>query len=65
MLEFVDGRPQFTKVFARPAIVVEDDVSLNGARHAIHDAHLGCFVAHSIASQVIAETILSLRVKGR
>ena len=55
ILEFVDGRYQFTKVIVHPSVVVRTSDGVEPAERAIHDAHKGCLIAHSIKAEVLVE----------
>lgn len=55
MLEYVDGRYQFTRIILRPIIKVESQEAIEQAREILADAHKGCFVSNSINCEVIIE----------
>lgn len=55
ILEFIDGRYQFTKVIVHPSVVVRTAEGVEPAEKAIHDAHKGCLIAHSIKAEVLVE----------
>jgi organic hydroperoxide reductase OsmC/OhrA len=61
VLEFIEGRYQFTKVFVRPSIVVQTAEGVKGAERAIHDAHKGCLIAHSIKAEVFVEPDIKIQ----
>jgi organic hydroperoxide reductase OsmC/OhrA len=55
LLEFHEGKYQFTKVYVRPEIVVETTDAVEQAKKTIHDAHQKCLISNSIRSEVILE----------
>jgi organic hydroperoxide reductase OsmC/OhrA len=59
-LEFHEGKYQFTKVYVRPVIVVENAEVVAQTEKTIHDAHEKCLIANSIRSQVIVEPTIKV-----
>ena len=60
MEDIGDGRRAVTKVWLRPAIAFEGTVPDGDQVHALHHAaHLGCFIANSVKTQVIIEAALT------
>jgi peroxiredoxin-like protein len=58
ILEFVDGRYQFTKIILRPSIFVETPDAVAQVEKTIHNAHESCFVANSIKAEVVIEPVI-------
>jgi len=61
LLEFAEGKYQFTKVVIRPVIVIEKAEALPQVEQAIHDAHHKCLITNSIRSQVMVEPTIKVR----
>lgn len=61
LLEFAEGRDQFTRVIVRPTIVVADDATIEPALKAIQQAQRNCLVANSLLTTVIVEPDIRLR----
>ena len=59
-LEFYEGKYQFTKVYVRPVIVVENAEVVAQTEKTIHDAHEKCLIANSIRSQVFVEPTIKV-----
>lgn len=55
LLEFVDGKYQFTKVILRPTIIVESADVIADTEKTLHDAHHSCLVANSIKTEVVVQ----------
>ena len=60
LLEFHEGKYQFTKVFLRPEIVVETADVIDQAKKALHDAHEQCLIANSVRAEIIVEPVIKV-----
>lgn len=60
LLEFHEGKYQFTKIYVRPEIVVENAEAVAQTEKAIHDAHEKCLISNSIHAQVILEPTIKV-----
>ena len=60
VLEFVDGKYIFTKIYIRPTIVVEKSWSEEQVLKIVHIAHDNCLVGNSMKSEIIIEPTIIL-----
>jgi organic hydroperoxide reductase OsmC/OhrA len=60
LLEFHEGKYQFTRVYVRPEIVVETADAVEQTEKTIHDAHEKCLIANSVRSKVIVEPTIKI-----
>ncbi|NIS39163.1 OsmC family peroxiredoxin [Candidatus Saccharibacteria bacterium] len=60
VLEFVDGRYRFTKVYLRPEIIVSSSPAVEQTEKTIHDAHKSCLITNSITADVILEPVIKV-----
>ena len=63
LLEFTDGKYQFTKIVLWPTIVVETEDAIEPAKKTLEDAHKSCFVSNSIKSTVVVEPHITAAAK--
>lgn len=64
-LEFHEGKYQFTKIYLRPEIVVENADVVAQTEKTIHDAHEKCLITNSIHAQVILEPTIKVAGENR
>ncbi|MCH8021766.1 OsmC family protein [candidate division KSB1 bacterium] len=55
LLEFIDGKYQFTKIVLRPTIIVQNNEAVGQAAKTVEDAHQNCLVANSIKTAVLIQ----------
>lgn len=66
LLEFVDGKYQFTKIILRPMINVQTSEAVEQARKTLKDAHKSCLISNSIKADVIIQpNIKSVGINGK
>jgi len=66
LLEFVDGKYQFTKIILRPTIAVKTNDAIEQAKKTLEDAHRNCLVSNSIKATVVVEPNIQLeKTNGR
>lgn len=55
LLEFVDGRFQFTKIVVRPRVALLPGADRKQAEEILHKAEKNCLVSNSIRTEVVLE----------
>ena len=58
VLEFVEGKYQFTKVTLEPHIIVDYIEDIPKAKNLLEEAHRSCLIANSIQSEVIMDPLV-------
>jgi organic hydroperoxide reductase OsmC/OhrA len=60
LLENVEGKYRFTKIFIKPEIVVEKSWTKEQVEEIVHQAHDNCLIANSLKAEVIIEPQIKL-----
>jgi organic hydroperoxide reductase OsmC/OhrA len=55
LLEFVDGKYQFTKIIVQPEITIENTWTQEQVEELVHKAHEQCLIANSIKAIVVID----------
>lgn len=61
ILEYVDGKYQFTKIIFQPHIVLHSADLVEEAKKTLDDAHQKCLISNSIRSEVVLEPIIEVQ----
>ncbi len=62
ILEFVNGRYEFTKIVVRPTVMISSHDLTPQVEQALHDAHKSCLIANSMKAEIVIEP--SIIVQG-
>ena len=66
LLEFIDGKYQFTKIYLWPTVLVQTNDAIEQAKQTITDAHKSCLISNSIKADVIIQpNIKSVGINGK
>ena len=66
ILEFIDGKYQFTKIYLWPTILVQTNDAIEQTKQTITDAHKSCLISNSIKADVIIQpNIKSVGINGK